>query len=144
MKKAFETIFLLLVIFCIVIYITFYIAFNLTDQENPVNGVYRKKIISQVILRWAIRLHQIGDARYDYANDNRYTRLTVHLYYQPDETLEDGTLDRVVSEFNRIIRKPDGITAGSPTAIDGVNYPVTDEDLLQLIKSYSAKYSPFD
>lgn len=141
MKYTLTVITLLGIIFIFGAYCFLYVSLNLLDPANPVNTVYRTYVLKYPLARTLLRLHQAGDARFDYI-DSRYPTIDIHLFYQNAETLHEGTKEKIMTEMKRIIPSSKNITFGTPQIIDTLPEAVNDRDLAKLIeKSPTRKWN---
>lgn len=143
MKKALLTLLLLTIVILTFSFSISYYFLNLNKSGNLSKSSFRKRIISEPFLRKIFKLHQIGDARYDFATDKNYKKLNVIVYYQYGEILNTETIEDAVLEFKQIIKKPNGITIKKIPLTTSVPDYITDEELNSLIKKYPIKWQLF-
>lgn len=140
MKKLIEVIILLLIIGLTAIFCVLYISFNLLEPENSINQYLRKRIISDSSLRSIFRLHQVGDARYEYMA-KRNIPISIHLYYQDGATLTEQTKSLILSRMQFITHKFIQGTLEGPIILRGIPEKVDDEDIKQLREMYAPRFS---
>ncbi|MDO8658409.1 MAG: hypothetical protein Q7K55_06710 [Candidatus Levybacteria bacterium] len=140
MKKAFFVFLLLIIIIITFFYSTFYFFLNLQTSNNFVNNSFRKKIISHYLLRRIFRLNQAGDARFNFAANNEFTRLKVIVYYQDGEVLYQETIEKAVDEIKKVINKDEVIIKKLPLTVLIDDF-TNDRKLSQLVKKYPSKWS---
>lgn len=143
MKKVFLFILLLIVIILTFSFSIIYYLLNLNPNTYSANSSFRKQIISQPLLRKIFKLHQIGDARYDFAKDSNYAKLNIIIYYQNGEILNSETIEEAVSEMKMVIKKPDGINIKRVPIMTSIPNYTTDKELDLLIKKYPVNQPVF-
>ena len=143
MKKTVAIFLLLAIIIISFSYAGFYYFLNLKSPGNIVNNSFRRKIISHYFLRKIFRLNQIGDARFDFATDNEFTKLKIIVYYQEGEVLYQETVEKAAQEIKNVIKKQE-ITIKKLPLLTLIDDFADDNRLSQLIKKYPAKWSTFD
>jgi len=101
-KKLVSIFLLLFFIFTCVFYIVFYISFNFFISDNYINNNYRKKFIKNYYLKNVFRLHQAGDARFDFTG-SRFKHLKVIFYLPQQDSLSIETKKDLTQEIRKII-----------------------------------------
>ena len=108
MNKLLTKLLLLLLIVVAGIYALGYYFFNLNQPENLVNQLYRSQVLRQPLLRKILRLHQVGDARFDYATGQSFPELKIIIYLPVDDDLQPRTMSRFITALKPVVDKPDG------------------------------------
>lgn len=98
--------------------------------------------IKNELLKKVFKLNQIGDARYEYTEDKKFTKLKIIVLKQEDENLSSKTLPALKKEFLRVIKKPEGISLEESFLTDQNNADFNDNDLKNLIKKYPNASNP--
>lgn len=133
--KLITTLFLSTIILIMCIYGVFYYSLNLTTRSNPINDEFRTQIIRYPFLRGLLRLHQVGDYRYDYLTNNNYKDLEITVYQREDRKLNADTIDMVIQQIEKVI-KPKTITVSYKTLPSETVTIVGDKEIKEIIKSY--------
>lgn len=110
------------------------------SSNNSVNNSFRKKIISNYFLRRILRLSQVGDARFDFATNNEFTRLKIVVYYQNGEVLYQETVEKAVDEIRKVVNKNEILIKKLPLTVLIDDF-TNDNKLNQLVKKYPSKWS---
>jgi predicted Zn-dependent protease len=135
MFKALGTIILLILIGGIIGFIFLYYNFNLSDPNNPINQKYRKYTMQNSLVRKMFRLHQVGDARYEYMYASNLP-LEVYLYYQDDVSLNPQTLNELQGKLYSLTRRYFSMKIHEPRILTGIPEKVTDKDINALLDHY--------
>lgn len=133
--------FLLAIISTMAAYVFFFYSFNLMDPENRINQTLRPVILAVPGLRILFRLHQYGDARFDYAKSENFSKIVINIYHLPGKSLTEGVMDLVINEMKRVVVKPAGIEVGKITQIPLRNNTYEDVTLKNILKIYPADRS---
>ena len=128
MRKAISTGILLFIIITTFSFSFLYYSFNLSEPENIVNRLLRKRILVYPSLRKIFRLQQVGDGRYEYMY-HRALPLEIYLYNQEGITLEEGTLEKIKREMLYATHKYAPITVHPPKTLYGIADHITDDDI---------------
>jgi hypothetical protein len=135
--KFITTAILICIIIICFLYIGLYYSFNIASENNPVNLTLRKKIIIYPFLRTILRLHQIGDARYDLASKLYYPDINIQVLYQNEIQLNSDTLKIVTKQIKRVIDVTKNINFADPIILDNLPEELSDQKLNELLKIYT-------
>jgi hypothetical protein len=125
-------IFIICAAFC---YGILYYFFNLSPQTNFINRNWRKQIILRPLLRTVLRMHQIGDSRFDFTKSGYYPDLNIRIFLQEDEKLHPDTMNAVSGEFKKLLEPSKNLVIGDPDILSNLPEAVSDQDLIGLIQS---------
>jgi hypothetical protein len=135
MIKTLGTLFLTIIVLIIFSFIFLYINLNLMDPKNWVNQFFRKYAIYYSNVRKTLRLHQIGDARFEYMKD-RQLPLEVFLYYQNGVTLNPKTLSELQGKLYTLTRRYFSMTIHSPVTLTDIPDKISDKDINSILDKY--------
>jgi hypothetical protein len=135
MLKTLGTILLLILILAILSFILLYFNFNLRDPENYLNSTFRKYAMSSSVIRKMFRLHQVGDARFEYMYGHDLP-LEVFLYYQNGVTLNPQTLSSLQGKLYTLTRRYFTMTIHPPVILTGIPDKVSDQDINSILNNY--------
>lgn len=134
-RKLFTVLLLLAVIAATAAYCMLYIAFNLREPDNFVNRSFRKQVLRILPLRSALRMDQIGDARYAYAASPSLP-LTAYVYVQSGVSLRPGALDTFAREVEPVTHKTLRTAWETPQVLYDRPDKVNDRDIADLTATY--------
>jgi hypothetical protein len=138
MKNIIITLILLISVVSIFTFIGLYYFLNIADPSNQVNTMMRRNILKIPLLRSLLRLHQVGDARYEYTLEQSHA-LEVYLYYQEGVTLEKITLEKLPEKLNLITRRYFSMNIHDPIILRNISAKVTDADIKSILHTYDSE-----
>ena len=97
----------------------------------------RKHAMMHPVLRKTFRLHQVGDARFEYMY-KRAMPLEIYLYYQEGVTLEPQTLEKITREMQYATHKYAQITIHPPEVLYGLPDKVDVGDINTMLDTYGS------
>lgn len=112
-----------------------YISLNLISSQNFVNQNLRKKLAENIFLRSTLRLHQLGDAKSDFAKDNNFKSLEIRVFSTEGEGLPEDVKQSIIREIEKVVQKPEGVTT-KDESLEENNGEVNDDNILILIKNH--------
>jgi hypothetical protein len=135
MLKFSSTILLFILVLGILCFIFLYINFNLRKPENPINQSFRKYALYNPNVRKIFRLHQVGDARFEYMFIRKLP-LEVYIYYQDGVTLNQKTFAKLVDNLNILTGRNYSVIIHPPIILDGIPDKVTDNEINSILDKY--------
>lgn len=113
-----------------------YYSFNLSDPSHWLNQKYRNQVIKYPLLRNILRLHQVGDYRYEFVENNN-KNLEIIIYQKDNHKLNPDTYAKVADQIYSLVKQPKQVVFTEKKLEESVNGIVDDDDLKKLANSYS-------
>lgn len=136
MAKALYTLVLLLIIACTSAFSVLYYSFNLSDPANTINTTLRKRILMYPMIRKALRLQQVGDARFEYMY-HRSLPLEIYLYNQQGVQLESETVEKIQREIQYVTHKYAAITVHDSRTLYNISDSIDDDEVNTILDLYA-------
>lgn len=133
--KIITTILLTFIILLLFLYGTLYLFFNLTSRTNSINTNLRPIVIKYPLLRTLLRLHQIGDYRYDIGNNN-YKDLEITVYQNRSNKLNSNTLNAISNQLYNILKQPKNVTFVEKELPSDIPVEIDDSQMKSVLKKY--------
>lgn len=141
--KIFATIFLIIIILLFGLYAILYYSFNLSDPGHWINQKYRQQIIKYPLFRNLLRLHQVGDYRYGFVENNN-KNLEIVIFQKDSHKLNPDTYTKVADQIYSLIKQPKQVIFTDKKLDEDINGTVDDQDLKNLTNSYSLNKNNVD